>query len=440
MGYGEKTDLQQNKTFDLDKSYRYIIKPAVEAAGYACVRADEVQHAGNINVPMYEQLWEADLVIADLSTANLNAFFELGVRYGLKPRTTIVIAEKGFKIPFDMGQVVIRHYEHLGKGIDYGEVERMKKTLTEACLEVVKAERTDSPVYTFLRNITPPALSAIAEAGVATAQTQTQAALAKAKTKHETAALTMPFAALMQAAMAARAQGEFKSARDILGGIRAVQGEAVDDFVLQQLAVATYKAKDPDPVKALISARAILAPLKPEASSDVETLGIWGAIHKRLFELGGTPEIPRAKALDTAIWAYEKGFYLKDDYYNGINFAFLLDTRAAESTGDDAIADRVHGRRVRRRVLELCDRCLISGIKGESERTQAEEEYWVRATRVEALFGLGRLHESNVEFDQAKKMTPPPEGWMIDSTAEQLGKLKSLLEKISGPTPPGAAA
>jgi hypothetical protein len=429
MGYGEKTDLHQNKTFDLDKSYRYIIKPAVEAAGYACVRADEIQHAGNINVPMYEQLWEADLVIADLSTANLNAFFELGVRYGLKPRTTIVIAEKGFKIPFDMGQVVIRHYEHLGKGIDYGEVERMKKALTEACQEVAKAERTDSPVYTFLRNITPPALSAIAEAGVATAQTHTEAALATAKDKHETAALTMPFAALMQAAMAARAQGEFKTARDILGGIRAVQGDAVDDFVLQQLAVATYKAKDPDPLTALINARAILAPLKPDASSDVETLGIWGAIHKRLFELGGTPEIPRTRALDTAIWAYEKGFYLKDDYYNGINFAFLLNTRAAESTGDDATADRVQARRVRQRVLALCDRSLTSGIKGESERTQAEEEYWVRATRVEALFGLGRLDESNVEFDKAKKMTPPPEGWMIASTSEQLGKLKSLLEQ-----------
>ena len=104
MGFGKKTDFVQNKTFDLDKSYHYIIKPAVEAAGYRCMRADEIQHAGNINVPMYEKLFEADLVIADLSTANPNAFFELGVRYALKPRTTIVIAEKGFKIPFDMGR------------------------------------------------------------------------------------------------------------------------------------------------------------------------------------------------------------------------------------------------------------------------------------------------------------------------------------------------
>ena len=427
MGYGEKTDFQQNKTFDLDKSYRYIIKPAVEAAGYTCVRADEIQHAGNINVPMYEQLLEADLVIADLSTANLNAFFELGVRYGLKPRTTIVIAEKGFKIPFDMGQVVIRHYEHLGKGIDHGEVERMKKALTEACLEVAKAERTDSPVYTFLRNLTPPALKAIADAEKGSAQAQTETALLQAKNKHETDALTLPFAALMQAAMSARAEGNFKLARDILGGVRAVQGEQVDPFVLQQLALTTYKAKEPDAIKALVDAHAILEPLGPATSSDPETLGLWGAIHKRLFELGGSPQLTRSYALETAIWAYERGFHLGNDYYNGINFAFLLDARAARSHGDDAIADRVLARRVRQRVLAICDQLLKAGIKRESARTQAEEEYWVRATRVEALFGLLRDDESNSEFEGAKNMIPSPEGWMIDSTAEQLAKLKALL-------------
>jgi hypothetical protein len=427
MGFGEKTDFQQGRTFDLDKSYRYIIKPAAEAAGFTCVRADEIQHAGNINVPMYEQLLEADLVIADLSTANLNAFFELGVRYGLKPRTTIVIAEKGFKIPFDMGQVVIRHYEHLGKGIDHGEVERMKKALAEACTEVARAERTDSPVYTFLRNLTPPALKAIAAAEMDSAQAQTETALSHARNKHETDALTLPFAALMQAAMTARAEGNFKVARDILGGIRAVQGDQVDPFVIHQLAQATYKAKAPDPIQALVDAHAILESLRPETSSEPETLGIWGAIHKRLFELGGCPQLTHSYALETAIWAYEKGFNLGNDYYNGINFAFLLDTRAAQSGGDDAIADRVLARRVRERVLAICDQLLKTGIKGENERTQAEEEYWVRATRVEALFGLGRCDESNAEFEAARRMIPPPEGWMIDSTAEQLAKLKVLL-------------
>ena len=41
MGYGKKTDFKQNKSFDLDKTYRNIIKPAAQAAGYTCERADE---------------------------------------------------------------------------------------------------------------------------------------------------------------------------------------------------------------------------------------------------------------------------------------------------------------------------------------------------------------------------------------------------------------
>ena len=90
MGFGKKTDFATGRTLDLDKTYKNIIKPAVENAGFTCIRADEIQHSGMIDVPMYEMLYSADLVVADLSTANLNAVFELGVRYALKPRATNV--------------------------------------------------------------------------------------------------------------------------------------------------------------------------------------------------------------------------------------------------------------------------------------------------------------------------------------------------------------
>ena len=81
QGFGVKTDLATGKDYNLDRSYR-VIKRAVEDAGLRCVRADEVQRSGVIDVPMYENLLRADLVIADLSTSNTNAFFELGVRVG----------------------------------------------------------------------------------------------------------------------------------------------------------------------------------------------------------------------------------------------------------------------------------------------------------------------------------------------------------------------
>jgi hypothetical protein len=38
-----------------------------------------------IDVPMYEQLLEADVVATDLSTSNRNAIYELGVRHALRP-------------------------------------------------------------------------------------------------------------------------------------------------------------------------------------------------------------------------------------------------------------------------------------------------------------------------------------------------------------------
>jgi hypothetical protein len=102
---------------------------------------------------------------------------------------------------------------------------------------------------------------------------------------------------------------------------------------------------------ALLESKAILGQLDPEASSDPETLGLWGAIHKRLYDMKDLLRQERLNALTAAIWAHEKGFYLKNDYYNGINLAFLLDFRAAELGGEDAVADRVQAQLPKRQLL-----------------------------------------------------------------------------------------
>src|SRR5690349_17659044 len=284
MGYGNKTDFKQNKSFDLDKTYRNIIKPAAQSAGFTCERADEVQHAGVIDVPMYERLLMADLVIADISTSNVNAFFELGVRYALRPRTTIVMAEKNFEMGFDMGHVVIRRYEHLGPGIDYDEVERVKTELTRACREIPQTERIDSPVYTFLTDLVAPSrglnvktVATLAAAAEREREERTRAAMAQATTEAEKAALEQPLAVLMKTARDARARGDFRSMRDVLRGVRGVQGDKPDPYIVQQLSFATYKSNEPDARAALLESKLILGPLEPRTSSDPETLGLWGA-------------------------------------------------------------------------------------------------------------------------------------------------------------------
>src|SRR5215218_456332 len=154
MGFGKKTDFETGRTLDLDMSYQNMIKPAVEAAGLKCIRADEIVHSGVIDVPMYEQLLSADVVVADLSTSNKNALYELGVRHALRPFTTIVIAEDGIKVfPFDLNHVVVRQYHHLGEDIGVKEARRFSELLTHAIVEIMQKdprEKRDSPVYTLL--------------------------------------------------------------------------------------------------------------------------------------------------------------------------------------------------------------------------------------------------------------------------------------------------
>src|SRR5260221_10136452 len=103
-GYGIKKDYINNRDIDLDKSFKYIIKPVFEELGYECKRSCDYP-PGIIDSIMYKGIYDADFVIADISTLNPNALYELGVRHALKPFTTLVICEDGIfvnsKLPFD---------------------------------------------------------------------------------------------------------------------------------------------------------------------------------------------------------------------------------------------------------------------------------------------------------------------------------------------------
>ena len=159
MGFGKKTDFETGRVLDLDKTYKNMIKPAIEAAGLDCIRADEIIHSGLIDVPMYKQLLQADVVVADLSTSNKNALYELGVRHALRPHTTVVIAEDGITtFPFDINHVAIRKYHHLGEDIGFDEVMRFRKLLTTTVMAILQKmpRDQDSPVYAFLNGLTPP--------------------------------------------------------------------------------------------------------------------------------------------------------------------------------------------------------------------------------------------------------------------------------------------
>ena len=403
QGFGKKTDFESGRTLDLDASYE-VIKEAVEAVpGFSCVRADEIDQSGHIEKVMYERLLGADLVIADLSTSNVNAFYELGVRFALRPRATIVVAENKISFPFDINHIPIRTYEHLGSDIGTREAKRFKATLIELITAIMASGKSDSPVYTFLPDLREPRKPV----GQATAPAPKSDGITLNDLKRR--------------ARQAMDDSEFEKAIPLWDEVR-TKGPK-DDYVVQQLALATYKSKKPTELEALNRARELLGYLWPQESLDPETLGLWAAVHKRLYELDGD-----AGALQEAITATEKGFVLRRDYYNGINLAFLLDSRAAEAASDMALEDHARARSVRRRVIDVC----LAELDRKPE-TNTQERYWVLATLQEASVGLGDLTAAAEWGRRAKAFVTAD--WMVASTEEQLTKLGGLLAKINANLP-----
>lgn len=460
MGFGKKTDFETGRTLDLDKSYRNLIKPSAEAAGLKCIRADEIVHSGLIDVPMYDQLLTADVVVADLSTSNKNAFYELGVRHALRPHTTLVIAEDGIKsFPFDVNHVAIRQYHHLGEDIGVDEARRFSALLTDAIKEILKKNPPDkdSPVYTLLHQLLPPsfadkaallttAVQAKAEAEVKAVEPGSTSISQSDLTK----AMATTHAVLMQQIGEAEDAGDFIKAKSLLSCVsELIKGSASDRgevrYITQRLALATSKSKYPNEEAALKEAREILSALDPKSSNDTETLGLWGSLHKRLWKI-----TQDAQDLDTAVRAYGRGFYLRNDYYNGINFAYLLNVRAAHTVERaEAITDFILARRVRKEVLTICQDWLSAHPTpdGPEVSLAAMDEYlkikyWVLATVAEGYLGLGEDDKAADFFKQAETVAPPKTSvtwsaeqlqklklpdWMKQSTREQMEQLKNLL-------------
>src|SRR5688572_31120434 len=77
MPFGTKHDAAGPVVFDA--VYQQIIAPAVQAAGLEVLRADEEMSGGIIHKPMFERLILSRFAVADLTTANANVFYELGI-------------------------------------------------------------------------------------------------------------------------------------------------------------------------------------------------------------------------------------------------------------------------------------------------------------------------------------------------------------------------
>lgn len=402
MGYGKKTDPTLGKTFDLDITYNSIIKPAVENAGYKCIRGDEVLESGIIDKSMYALLIHSDLVIADITTFNPNAIYELGIRHAARPFSTIVMKEKDGNIPFDINHNKTFTYSHMGEDIGSKEAERCIKALTSLIKEVDKSQETDSPLFHHIRGVKPYTLPEDEYIQVI----------------KDLAEKEKSIFALTEKAKFEMSNNNFKEAKKIWRKL--VDKIDKDSYFIQQLALCTYKDKSISPNIALIDALGIIKQLEPDDRNtiDPETLGITGTIYKRLWE-NNPNEI---EYLDRAIEYYKRGFTINQDYYTGENYALCLNLKAEKTQNtEEKIFLNYSATETRKEIIKL-----ITQFQDDEDFELRSDLMWIYATLSNCFFGIGDLKMHN-QYEQIFKQLNPLD-WQIETYEKSLNHLKKILK------------
>jgi hypoxanthine phosphoribosyltransferase len=95
--------------------YNSIIKPGIKAAfdekqEFKISREVDKNAPGSITREIVRSLAHADIVVTDLSGRNANVFLELGIRFSLRNKVTVLIAQEGTTPPFDVGDYRVVFY------------------------------------------------------------------------------------------------------------------------------------------------------------------------------------------------------------------------------------------------------------------------------------------------------------------------------------------
>ncbi|MDH0497400.1 DUF4071 domain-containing protein [Stutzerimonas stutzeri] len=386
MGFGKKVEYETGRVLDLDATYEAIIEPAVSGNGLRCIRADEITQSGIIDVKMYEMLLRADLVIADISTGNVNAVYELGVRHALRPNSTIIMTEDQGKLYFDLNHISTFRYQHFGDDILAREARRAVKDLGTLIGSVMAAQAVDSPVYTYLPKLLSPRMS----------DEEYEELLGEAEEAHQRFSRHMRDGeTFMRQSKHELARQEFSAAREMRPG---------QPNILQKLALNTYKSKLPDELTALRSAFEIIAQLNPDESNDPETVGIAGAITKRLWLLEGD-----RSSLDASIQYYRRGFEVKRDYYNGQNLAQCFEFRAqVQSARSEKIFDFMCAHKIRQMILKSLQPVLSS-----ENFLERPDKRWIYATMANCYFACEQPEKAE-PFEQMFRGAAQAQ-WEIDT-------------------------
>ena len=407
IGFGQKPSYATGvvRTLDLNQTYTKLIKPVFDELGIKCQRACDMNVTGSIDQVMIKAINESDIVICDITCLNANALWELGVRHALKKQHTILISDWAHlkpTPPFDVSHHVILGYEHSPEGITDDEAARFKAELKKLVENLENNLLTsDSPVHDIL----------FPEAGSLFG-------------KKDDGPPLEPFSSIMDKAESAKKKKDWALAISLFDKAKEYTEKNLAPksdlpFIECRRALCTYKSK-PNDIFVLAKAMAILDALAPKDTTDAEVRGLSGAINKRIFEINGD-----LKYLEESIWYYDRGFSLVQDYYNGINAAFMLYNKASvlKTKGDDEWEDaKTDADSMRNKVLK-------ASLALESSDTFKErgDAVWVLYTIAEAYNYKGDTEKQAAYEAKAKEVaTATGDAFAESSYEEQKAKIEII--------------
>lgn len=413
MPFGRKADTS-GTTINFDDVYQQLIAPAVRAANLEPIRADEELAGGIVHKPMFERLMLCPYAVADLTFANANVFYELGVRHAVLPHTTLLIFAGGTLLPFDLALARGLPYTLDQKGVPAKPVDDGR--LITQRLVAARNAAVDSPVFQLVEGF--PDISRL-KTDVFREQVQYSATWKER--------LAQARAAGLPAVQSAEEQ--LGNPQDVESGIlidlflsyRAVQGYdemvALADrmplplartaLVREQLGLALNRLGD------RTKAETVLLDLIKERGPSSETYGILGRVYKDMWEdakrAGRT--IRAQGLLDKSISAYLAGFEADwRDAYPGINAVTLMEVA-------DPPDDRRH------QILPVVRYCV------ERRLATTDADYWDFATRLE-LAVLAKDEQTAYQA-LANALATSREEWERGTTANNLRLIREARERRS---------
>ncbi|WP_275949042.1 TRAFs-binding domain-containing protein [Bradyrhizobium septentrionale] len=329
MPFGKKLD-ESGRAIDFDLVYREIIKPATESAGLEPIRADEEVAGGIIHKPMFERLMLCDYAIADLTTANANVFYELGVRHGIRPHSTVLMFGRGMRLPFDVS--LLRGIPYDLDSVGAPEHPATAHAILVERLNACRDPKEDSPLFQLVAEWPRPDIARLKtdrfrELVGYSQEYKTKLATARAagvgavvRIEHEINVLDADPAIVVDLYLSYRAVEAWSRMVDLVGRMSPVLARSV--MIREQLGFALNRLgrwKD---------AEVVLKQVIEENGPSSETNGLLGRVYKDRWEIADQ-EGRYAEArgyLRKAIQSYLAG-YESDlrDGYPGINAVTLME-------------------------------------------------------------------------------------------------------------------